>query len=485
MQSNKINNFQLVIGLEIHVQLKTNSKLFSNSPVKFTNKQNSQVSFIDAGFPGMLPTFNKKVLELAIIIGLLVKGHINKYSSFDRKNYFYPDLPQGYQISQFQSPIISNGIISINLNNKKKVIKIYRIHIEQDAGKSIHIQKFNKTYIDLNRAGIPLIEIITNPDFNSPEEIISFLNKLKFILKYNNICNCNLEKGAIRCDVNISIKRVGSNKLGNKVEVKNLNSFRNISKAVLIESNRQINLLKNNLNIVQETRLYDNKTNTTKGMRKKEKFQDYRYFPDPDLPPLILHQKIINRIKTSLHEAPKSRYNRYVNNLNITEYNAYIVTRNLDIANFFDKAVKTISPKLVANWLCSEVFGRLNKKKLTFSCLPISSNNFIILLKLIKYNYISGKSAKDVLDKMFIKNENPEIIIKKHKLQQISVYNEIQDFVLQVLNINKSKVKEYISGKNKLFAFFIGQAMKLSRGKINPLRLNKILFDELNKCKNQ
>lgn len=474
------SKWEPIIGLEIHAQLNTNSKLFSYSSTNFGQENNEQVSLVDAAMPGVLPVTNKRCVEFAVRAGLALNATINKFSIFDRKNYFYPDSPQGYQISQFFYPIISDGNIEITCkNNQNKKISINRIHIEQDAGKSIHNKSLNETFIDLNRVGISLIEIVTNPDFSSPEEVQKFIKKLRNILMYIDVCDGDLAQGSIRCDANISVKQIGKKELGTRVEVKNLNSLKNISKAILYEANRQVILLENNGNLYQETRLFDIHSGKTKSMRKKEEASDYRYFPDPDLLPLIISADFIDNIKRDLPELPEDKKKRYIKDYNLTEYDVEVLTAEKDVAEFFEIVVQKIDSKLAANWICVELFGRLNKFNIEFNHLSISTHHFIALLELLASKKISGKIAKDILDKMFQTNAHPREIIQKYNLMQISNVVQIQKYVDNICDMYPKKVKEFQSGKKKLFSFFIGQVMKVSCGRANPEVVNKILIKKL------
>ena len=474
------SEWELTIGLEIHAQLKSESKLFSSSPTDFGEENNKQVSYIDGAMPGMLPVTNKKCIELAVRAGLILNAKINEFSMFDRKNYFYPDLPQGYQISQFFYPIITDGSVDIIDNKgKKKTIHINRIHIEQDAGKSIHDRSPTETFIDLNRAGVPLIEIVTNPDFSDVSEVEQFMKKLRNMLRYADVCDGDLEKGSMRCDANVSVRKKETKELGTRVEVKNLNSFKNIVKAIISEANRQVNLLEDGGELVQETRLYDVDTDKTKSMRRKEEAQDYRYFPDPDLLPLKISSEFIEEVKKQLPELPEQKKTRYIQDFEITQYDADVITAEKRVAEFFECVAEKVNPKLVANWICAELFGRLNKKGISFDSLPISTENFISLLQLIESNQISGKIGKEILDKMFEGNEGPKSIVKKYNLIQISDTSEIEKYIQDVLDANSEKVKEFKEGKEKLFGFFVGQIMKASKGKANPKTVNEILTKKL------
>ena len=477
----KTQKWELVIGLEIHAQLNSRTKLFSCSSTNFNQDNNQQVSYIDAAMPGMLPRMNKRCVELAVKAGLGLNGKINKFSMFDRKNYFYPDSPQGYQISQFFFPIVSEASLEIRGDNgEKKTIAINRIHIEQDAGKSVHDRSETETLIDLNRAGIPLIEIVTDPDFSSPQEIEQFIKKLRNILRYIDVCDGDLEKGSMRCDANISVRKVGDLSLGKRVEIKNLNSFKHINKAIIYEAKRQINLLENSQHVIQETRSFNTDSGETKLIRVKENAEDYRYFPDPDLLPLRISEEFIKSIQKTIPELPEDKKIRYMKEFSLTSYDAEVLIENKNVSKFFEKVVgQGINPKVASNWICAELFGKLNKKGIEFSDIPLSAKNFGSLINAIINNKISGRIAKDILEIMLQKDEDPETIIKSYNLSQISSEKDIEKYVDLVINSNPNKVEEYKSGKTKLFAFFVGQVMKASKGKANPQRVNEILEKKL------
>jgi aspartyl-tRNA(Asn)/glutamyl-tRNA(Gln) amidotransferase subunit B len=474
------NEWELVIGLEIHAQLKTKSKLFSYSSTNFGEENNAQVSYVDAAMPGMLPVINEKCVELAVMAGLAINGKINELSIFDRKNYFYPDSPQGYQISQLFHPIVTDGSLEILDNDgEKQIVKINRIHIEQDAGKSIHDQSPTETFIDLNRVGMPLIEIVTDPDFSNPTQVEKFMRKLRDILRYTDVCDGDLEKGSMRCDANVSVRKKGAKELGTRVEVKNINSFKNITKAIITEAHRQVALLENNQEIDQETRLYDANLDQTKSMRKKEEAYDYRYFPDPDLLPLRVSPEFIAEVKSDLPELPDQKKERYIKEFSITAYDADVITADRDIAEFFEYIAQKTNPKLAVNWICVELFSRLNKKGVSFEELPIKVAHFVSLLQLIDSAHISGTIAKDVLDMMFENDEDPKAIVERNNWVQVSDAAEIEKYVEQVLASNPEKVAEFRAGKDRLFGFFVGQIMKISEGKANPQSINEILMKKL------
>ncbi len=476
------NEWEIVIGLEIHAQINTESKLFSRSSTQFGGKPNNHTSLIDAAMPGMLPVLNKNCIAQTIKTGLGLNAKINKLSIFDRKNYFYADLPQGYQISQFSNPIIEKGQVEIDLpDGTTKAIRITRIHIEQDAGKSIHDQSPTESFIDLNRSGVPLMEIVTEPDISSSEEAAIFLKKLRSILQYIGSCDGDMENGSLRCDANVSVRKVGSKELGTRTEIKNLNSFRNIVKAINYEAQRQVDLLEAGDNVSQETRLFDTNTNATRTMRSKEDAHDYRYFPDPDLPPVMLNDDYITSAEKELPELPDQKKHRYVNNLGLTSYDASVIIADKQTADFFEQVAAHVNPKLAANWIIVELFGKLNKEGLDLLESKITPQNFCSLIKLVEEQVISGKIAKDVFEIMLETGENADIIVEKHNLKQMSNEDEIIKIIDVIISDNPEKVAEYKNGKEKLFGFFVGQVMKLTQGKANPQKVNKLLEEHLNK----
>lgn len=476
----KKHDFELVVGCEIHAQIASNSKLFSRSATKFGAPQNSQVSFIDAAMPGMLPTINEFCVKQAVKTGLAMNAKINKVSVFDRKNYFYPDLPQGYQISQFLDPIVGEGFIEIaNENGELKTVRLERIHLEQDAGKSIHDQDPNLTFIDLNRSGVALMEIVSKPDMRSPFEVCEYVKKIRSIVRSIETCDGDMEKGNLRCDANVSVRKVGEEKLGTRCEIKNLNSVRNISRAIEFEAARQIELIENGGNVDQETRLFDALTGETRTMRSKEDAMDYRYFPDPDLPPLVLSDEFIEEIRKTLPELPDAKKARYIKDYQISEYDAGVLTADSEIANYFEKLVAKHDAKLCVTWLTVELFGRANKLGINFEDVKISADDLIELLDFIKDGTISGKIAKDILDIMFENGAKASKIIEEKGLKQVSDSGEIEKIIDAVLAANQDKVIEYKSGKDKLFGFFVGQIMKESKGKANPNMVNDLLKKKL------
>jgi len=483
----KNKDYEVVIGCEIHAQIASKSKLFSRSSTSFGAPQNSQVSLVDAAMPGMLPVINEECVKQAIKTGLGINATINLYSVFDRKNYFYPDLPQGYQISQYQQPIVENGFIEIDLaaiheskETGKKTIRIQRIHLEQDAGKSIHDQDPKLSLIDLNRSGVALMEIVSHPDLSSPQEATEYVKQIRNILRALETSDADMEKGNLRCDANVSVRVVGNKELGTRCEIKNLNSLRNISRAIEFEAARQVEIIENGGNVNQETRLFDAITGETRTMRSKEDAMDYRYFPDPDLPPLQLTKEFVENIKLSLPELPEAKKHRYIKDYSISEYDASVITMDQSMSRYFEQLILKHEPKLCVTWLTVELLGRMNKANLDFNNVKVDTEMMIELLDLIKDNTISGKIAKDVLDIMIETGEGAAIIIENKGLKQVSDTGEIEKIIENVLSENEQKVADYKSGKDKLFGFFVGQIMKESKGQANPSVVNELLKKKLN-----
>ncbi len=476
----KNNDYELVVGCEIHAQVASQSKLFSRSATEFGAAQNSQVSLVDAAMPGMLPTINEECVKQAIKTGLGINAKINLKSVFDRKNYFYPDLPQGYQISQFLEPIVGEGAVEIVLeNHSKKTIGIERIHLEQDAGKSIHDQHPSLSLIDLNRCGIALMEIVSKPDMRSPLEAAEYVKTIRSIVRCLGTSDGDMEKGNLRCDANVSVRKIGETKLGTRCEIKNLNSTRNIARAIEFEAARQVEILENGGKINQETRLFDAITGETRTMRSKEDAMDYRYFPDPDLPPLIFDQKFVDEIKKSLPELPAAKKQRYIQELKIPEYDAGVITSDIEISTYFEKLIQKHEAKLCVTWLTVELFGRMNKSGVSFENLKVTAQNLIELLDLIKSGEISGKIAKDVLDIMFESGEAATKIVEEKGLKQVSDIGAIEKIIDNVITNNLQILADYKSGKDKLFGFFVGQVMKESKGQANPSLVNELLKKKL------
>lgn len=470
--------YEAVIGIEVHVQLKTNSKIFCSDPTVFDAADNENTSPVSVGMPGTLPVLNQKAIEYSIKTGLALGCTIRDRSVFSRKNYFYPDLPKGYQISQYDKPICENGEITITVNKVPKKISITRAHMEEDAGKSTHFGDY--TLLNYNRAGIPLLEIVSGPDMNTPQEAAEYGRTIRQIVRYLEVCDGNLEEGSLRCDCNVSIRKAGEKKLGTKVELKNINSFRFVEKAIEYEIDRQIDEVDSGKLIVQETRLYDADKNRTFSMRKKENAQDYRYFPDPDLLPISLAAFNLELIKKNLPELPSVKSARFQNELGLSEYDAAQLTDEKEVADFFEiVSEKSGNPKLAANWITSELMRELNNAKLSISNSPISPKMLAQLIRLIDTNIISGKIGKTVFSEMWTSKNNPEDIIKEKGLAQISNTAVIEKMIDDILTANSEQVTEYRAGKTKVFGFFVGAAMKATKGQANPDVVNQILKSKL------
>ena len=478
------NSWETIIGLEVHAQIISESKLFSGASTNFGSDPNTQVSLVDAAMPGMLPVINKDCVEQAVKTGLGLNAQINKRSIFDRKNYFYPDLPQGYQISQFTQPIVGKGSIQIDLKDgTSKKIGITRLHLEQDAGKSVHDIEPSKSYIDLNRSGVALMEIVSEPDIRSAEEAQEYVKKLRSILRYIGTCDGNMEEGSLRCDVNISVRKKGE-ELGTRAEIKNVNSIKSIGQAIDYEFQRQTEIINSGGKIDQETRLFDEKKGETRSMRSKEEAHDYRYFPDPDLPPLEIKEEWIEKIKKNLPELPDVKKENLIDEYKISSYDAAILVSDKNNAEFFDKIIsenKKRNPKIVANWIIGELFALLNKNNLEIKDSPIKAENLGELIDYIEDQTISGKIAKNVFEEMFKTKQNAKDIIEKKGLKQITDTSEIESLIDKVLEKNKDKVEEYKSGKEKLFGYFVGQVMQETKGTANPGIVNDVLKKKLAK----
>ncbi len=476
----KSGEWEMVIGLEVHAQVASNSKLFSGSATDFGAEPNHHVSLVDAAMPGMLPVINAHCVTQAVRTGLGLRAEINQRSVFDRKNYFYPDLPQGYQISQYLDPIVGKGIIHVELEGgREKEIGVTRLHLEQDAGKSLHDHSPTDSFIDLNRSGIALMEIVSEPDMRTPEEAGAYLKKLRSILRYLETCGGDMEKGEMRCDANVSVRRRGETALGTRCEIKNLNSIRFVMRAIQHEAERQVELLEGGGVVDQETRLYDSANNETRTMRSKEDAMDYRYFPDPDLLPLILPDEMLTQIRDHLPELPDDKKARYVSEYGLTPYDASVLVADREVAAYYESLVVVADPKLAANWMAGELFARLNKMEKTIGESPISAESFAGLLRLIGDNTISGKIAKDVLDRMWESGRGAAEIVESEGLTQVTDTGAIERAIDEVLAANPEKLAEYRSGKDKLFGFFVGQVMKASGGKANPQLLNELLKAKL------
>jgi aspartyl-tRNA(Asn)/glutamyl-tRNA(Gln) amidotransferase subunit B len=472
--------FEAVIGLEVHAQLLTKSKIFCSCSTEFGATPNSQTCPVCLGLPGVLPVLNKKVVDFAIMLGLATHCTINKNSYFARKNYFYPDLPKGYQISQYELPICSNGYIIIKTKDGEKKIGITRIHMEEDAGKLIHEGAYS--LVDLNRTGTPLLEIVSEPDMRTPEEAVSYLKELRQILLYLGICDGNMEEGSFRCDANVSVRRKGETKFGTKTELKNINSFRFIQKALEFEIERQIDIIESGGTIIQETRLFDSSKGITLPMRSKEEAHDYRYFPEPDLMPIFLDDSYINEIKNKLPELPYEKRQRFIKSYNLPEYDVEILTTDRSLADFYESCVKLYNnPKTISNFVMTEVQKELNERKCSITDTKLKPEHIAEIFKLLDENKLNYNSAKALLPKVIETGKNPSLLMEEMGLIQISDTDQLKTIIQEVLKHNKKELKEYLSGKEKLFAFFIGQVMKKTSGKANPKILQELLKDMLSK----
>ncbi len=472
----KTGDWQVVIGLEVHAQIISKTKLFSHAPNVFGALPNAAVDLLDAGMPGSLPVLNSHCVDQVIKTGLSLQASINEYSRFDRKNYFYPDNPNGYQISQFYYPIVTGGKISIELaDGQKKNVAIHHIHLENDAGKSNHEINPHKTLIDLNRSGIGLMEIVTEPDMRSSDEAVEFLKKLRTILRYINACDGNMEEGSLRADANISICRPGE-AFGTRCEIKNLNSMRFLKQAIEYEIERQIEIVESGGGVLQETRLFNTKTGETHAMRTKENANDYRYFPEPDLPPIIVTAERVEEIKSKLPELPDDKIRRFVDRLGLSEYDAEVLCQERETSEFFEEVIETkASPKLVANWIISELFSILNKEGLPIIQSKISAKELGELVNMINEGIISGKIAKTVFTYMWESGKSAKLIVEEQDLKQISDPVVIKAAIEQILVENADKVAQYKAGKEQLFGFFVGNVLKHFNGKANPELVNELL----------
>ena len=472
-------DWEIVIGIEVHAQIISNSKLFSSASTKFGGEHNTQVSFVDAGMPGMLPVINWVCVEQAIRTGLGLNAKINNYSIFDRKNYFYPDLPQGYQISQFKQPIVGEGSVTIDIDDKKsKTIRIERLHLEQDAGKSLHDQHPEFSFVDLNRSGVALMEIVSMPDISSADEAQSYIKKLRSIMRYLGTCDGNMEEGSLRADINVSVRKPGD-ELGTRCEIKNVNSIKFIGQAIDYEARRQIELIEDSKEIDQETRLFDPKKGETRTMRSKEEAHDYRYFPDPDLLPLSFSENVIKEIKSELPELPDNKKERFQKEYSLSAYDSNLLVSEIEIAEFFEAVAKGRDPKIAANWITGEYFAAMNKLDFSIVDSPVSIDNLSKLIKLIEENIISTRIAKDVFEIMLENNQDPEEIVEREGLKQVSDSGELEKIIDNIIANNPDQV-EAVKLKPKLIGWFVGQVMKETNGKANPKLVNDLLNDKLN-----
>ena len=477
----RMSEWETVIGLEVHVQLATKSKIFSGASTLFGSSPNTQACNIDLGMPGVLPVLNEEVLKMAIKFGLSINANINSPTQFARKNYFYPDLPKGYQISQLDNPIVEGGVLEITLKDgSKKKIHITRAHLEEDAGKSLHEDFEGLSGIDLNRAGTPLLEIVSEPDLSSPEEAVAYLKKIHSIIRYLEISDGNMAEGSMRCDANVSLRKRGSKELGTRTETKNVNSFKFVEKAIQHEIRRQIKILESGERVTQETRLYDSQLDETRPMRSKEYANDYRYFPEPDLLPVVLTEDFIKSVKDLMPELSEEKEKRFIKEYKLSDYDANVLSVDPNLSNFFEEVVvRSRNPKLAANWIMGELSAFLNKENLSILETKVDSINLGNLLSRIEDSTISGKIAKEIFEEMWNSKKSPDEIIEEKGLKQVTDSSEIEKVINQVLEQNQSQLEQYKSGKVKLFGFFVGQVMKASRGKANPEQVNKLLEERL------
>lgn len=475
--------WEAVIGLEVHVQLKTRSKIFSGASTAYGAAPNTQACAIDLGMPGVLPVLNKEAVRMAVRFGLASNSQVAKRSVFARKNYFYPDLPKGYQISQFELPIVHNGYLDIEFgDNQTKRIGLTRAHLEEDAGKSLHEDFHNQSGIDLNRAGTPLLEIVSEPDLRSAEEAVAYLKTLHSLVCYLDICDGNLQEGSFRCDANVSIRKKGDTQLGTRTETKNINSFRYVEQAINYEIQRQIELIESGHKIIQQTLLFDAVKQQNRVMRDKEEANDYRYFPDPDLLPLILDDAYIDNERKSLPELPEKRRQRLVEQFGLSQYDAGVITANKAIVEYYDILVTAINnkdPKLAANWVMGELSASLNKAGLDITGSPVSAKQLALLLQRILDNTISGKIAKTVFEAMWEQKGSADEIIESQGLKQVTDLGAIEKAIDEVIAQNPNQVEQYRAGKEQVFGFLVGQAMKLTKGKANPQQVNELLKQKL------
>ena len=473
-------SWETVIGLEIHVQLSTKSKLFSGGSTEFGAESNTHVDLIDMGLPGVLPVANREAFYKAIRFGLATGANINQTSTFDRKNYFYPDLPKGYQITQMTKPIVENGSIKIITDDSEKIVNITRAHLEEDAGKSIHDLFEGETGVDLNRAGTPLLEIVSEPEISNAKEAVAYFKAIRQLVTFLDICDGNMAQGSMRCDVNVSIKKSEDTELGTRAELKNINSFKFIEKAINFEIDRQIKLIENGDSVVQETRLYDSEKNETRSMRSKEEANDYRYFPCPDLLPVVISDKELQEIKENLPELPEEKEMRYMQEVGLEESEAKIISSSKAMANMFEEASsKTDDAKLIAKWLVGDISALLNKDNIEIHESNLSAENFGKLIERISDNTISGKIAKSLLEEIWENGSDVDEIIEKKGLVQIQDESLLEEIANRVIDSNPEQVNAYKNGKDKLFGFFVGQVMKETQGKANPKSVNEILKELL------
>jgi aspartyl-tRNA(Asn)/glutamyl-tRNA(Gln) amidotransferase subunit B len=477
-----MSEWETVIGLEIHAQLATKTKIFSGSATAYGAPPNAQANLVDLGYPGVLPVLNGEAVRFAVKFGLAIGAKVSRTSVFARKNYFYPDLPKGYQISQYELPIVAQGSLEVVLDDgSKKVVGITRAHLEEDAGKSLHEGLPGVTGIDLNRAGTPLIEIVSEPDMRSAKEAVAYMKKVHTLVRYLEICDGNMQEGSFRCDANVSVRKKGAEKFGTRAEIKNLNSFRFVEKAINYEVERQIEIIESGGKVKQETRLYDPDKGETRSMRSKEEANDYRYFPDPDLLPVVLDDALIEGIRSTLPELPDQKAARFAAAYGLSPYDAGVLTASREQAAFYEEVAREVSadPKLAANWVMGELAAALNKDGLEIGASRISSTALAKLLKRILDNTISGKIAKEVFEGMWATGKDADAIIEEKGLRQITDTTAIEKAIEEVMAKNPGQLTDYRGGKDKLFGFFVGQVMKATGGKANPAQLNELLKKKL------
>ncbi len=473
--------WEAVIGLEVHSQLLTKSKAFSGAATQYGAAPNTQACAVDIALPGVLPVFNKEAARLAVKFGLAIGAQVNRHSVFARKNYFYPDLPKGYQISQYELPVVAKGQLTIDVDGQEKVIGITRAHLEEDAGKSLHEDFRGMTGIDLNRAGTPLLEIVSEPDLRSSKEAVAYLKKLHQLVVWLGICDGNMQEGSFRCDANVSVRRKGETKFGTRAEIKNVNSFRFVEKAIEYEIERQIDVLEGGGTVVQETRLYDSDKDQTRSMRSKEEAMDYRYFPDPDLPPLVLDDALIEGVRATLIELPDAMRARFMSQYGLNKYDAGVLTATRDMAGYYEAVVREskADPKIAANWIAVELSGFLNRDNKDIAQSTVTAPMMAGLLKRLADNTISGKIAKEVLEAMWAGEGDADAVIGKKGLQQITDTGAIEKAIDDVIAKNPKQLEQYRAGKETLFGFFVGQVMKATQGKANPAQVNELLKKKL------
>ena len=473
--------WEAVIGLEVHTQLLTRSKAFSGAATQYGAAPNTQACAVDIALPGVLPVFNKEAARLAVKFGLAIGAQVNRHSVFARKNYFYPDLPKGYQISQYELPVVTKGRLTIDVDGQEKVIGITRAHLEEDAGKSLHEDFHGMTGIDLNRAGTPLLEIVSEPDLRSAKEAVVYLKKLHQLVVWLGICDGNMQEGSFRCDANVSVRRKGETQFGTRAEIKNVNSFRFVEKAIEYEIERQIDVLEGGGQVVQETRLYDSDKDQTRSMRSKEEAMDYRYFPDPDLPPLMLDDALIEGVRATLIELPDAMRARFMSQYGLNKYDAGVLTATRDMAGYYEAVVREskADPKIAANWIAVELSGFLNRDNKDITQSTVTATMMAGLLKRLADNTISGKIAKEVLEAMWAGEGDADAVIGKKGLKQITDEAAIEKAIDDVIAKNPKQLEQYRAGKEALFGFFVGQVMKATQGKANPAQVNELLKKKL------